>query len=148
MGLLFALGRLGDAKGRGDEEAANAFFTASVLLMIVLAYLLWVLFALFHDAVFIFFGASEEILPKVMEYAKWIIRLFPIFIAPTFIGSFVRNDRNPRLAMAAVIAGDGLNRRLQYRLLNLNIIFKSGSLYKKYVFISPLPFTSMSMEFP
>ena len=42
----------------------------------------------------------------------------------------------------------GLNRRLQYRLLNLNIIFKSGSLYKKYVFISPLPFTSMSMEFP
>ena len=42
----------------------------------------------------------------------------------------------------------GLNRCLQYRLLNLNIIFKSGSLYKKYVFISPLPFTSMSMEFP
>lgn len=30
-------GRLGDAKGRGDEEAANAFFTASVILMIVLA---------------------------------------------------------------------------------------------------------------
>lgn len=94
--------RLGDAKGRGDEEAANAFFTASVLLMIVLASLLWVLFALFHDAVFIFFGASEEILPKVMEYAKWIIRFFPIFIAPTFIGSFVRNDGNPRLATFTV----------------------------------------------
>ena len=94
--------RLGDAKGRGDEEAANAFFTASVLLMIVLASLLWVLFALFHDAVFIFFGASEEILPKVMEYAKWIIRFFPISIAPTFIGSFVRNDGNPRLATFTV----------------------------------------------
>ena len=40
---------------RGDEEAANAFFTASVLLMIMLAAILWVLFALFHDAVFIFF---------------------------------------------------------------------------------------------
>ena len=96
------IGSLGDAKGRGDEEAANAFFTASVLLMIVLASLLWVLFALFHDAVFIFFGASEEILPKVMEYAKWIIRFFPIFIAPTFIGSFVRNDGNPRLATFTV----------------------------------------------
>lgn len=49
-----------------------------------------------------FFGASEEILPKVMEYAKWIIRFFPIFIAPTFIGSFVRNDGNPRLATFTV----------------------------------------------
>lgn len=109
--------RLGDAKGRGDEEAANAFFTASVLLMIVLASILWVLFALFHDAVFIFFGASEEILPKVMEYAKWIIRFFPIFIAPTFIGSFVRNDGNPHLAMAAVIAGGALNVFLDWLLV-------------------------------
>ena len=51
------VGRLGSARrceGRDDEEAANAFFTASVFLMIVLASLLWVLFALFHDAVFIF----------------------------------------------------------------------------------------------
>ena len=44
-----------------------------------------------------------------MEYAVWLIRFFPVFIAPTFIGSFIRNDGAPGLAMAAVVVGGCVN---------------------------------------
>lgn len=48
-------------------------------------------------------------MPKVMEYAEWIIRFFPFFIAPTFVSSFIRNDGAPSLAMTAVIIGGCIN---------------------------------------
>lgn len=48
-------------------------------------------------------------MPKVMEYARWLIWFLPVFIAPTFISSFIRNDGNPGLAMAAVITGGSIN---------------------------------------
>ena len=48
-------------------------------------------------------------MPKVMEYARWLIWFLPVFILPTFISSFVRNDGAPGLAMAAVIIGGCVN---------------------------------------
>lgn len=48
-------------------------------------------------------------MPKVMEYAQWIVRFFPVFIAPTFINSFIRNDGAPTLAMGAVVIGGAVN---------------------------------------
>ena len=56
-------------------------------------------------------------MPKVMEYAEWIIRFFPFFIAPTFVSSFIRNDGAPTLAMAAVIIGGCVNMFLDWFLV-------------------------------
>lgn len=97
------------ARGEGKEEKANAYYTASLLTISVATVLLWVVFFLFHDAIFAFFGADERILPKVMEYAKWLILFLPLFIIPTFLGAFLRNDGAPTLAMAAVILGGCAN---------------------------------------
>lgn len=98
-----------NAKGRGNENKGNAYFTASLLLMVFLTVVFWCAFALFHEQIFTFFGADKTIMPKVMEYAEWLIWFFPIFIAPTFISSFIRNDGAPGLAMLAVIAGGCTN---------------------------------------
>lgn len=112
LGILCGVGGsvlMSNAKGKGSEEKGNAYFSASILLMAILTAIIWAAFALFSEQIFTFFGADEATLPKVMEYAVWLIRFFPVFIAPTFIGSFVRNDGAPGLAMAAVIIGGCVN---------------------------------------
>lgn len=48
-------------------------------------------------------------MPKVLEYAQWIIRFFPLFILTNFMGTFLRNDGAPGRAMAAVLCGGCLN---------------------------------------
>ena len=100
---------MSNARGKGNEEKGNAYFTASILLMGWLTVIVWIAFGLFHKEIFTFFGADAEIMPKVMEYAEWIIWFFPVFIAPTFISSFIRNDGAPGLAMAAVLIGGCVN---------------------------------------
>lgn len=100
---------MGNAKGEGNEEKGNAYFTAAVILVCSLIAIGWVAFALFHNHIFAFFGADESLMPKVMEYAKWLIWFFPVFIAPTVISAFIRNDGAPGLAMGAVIIGGCTN---------------------------------------
>lgn len=100
---------LGTAKGEGREEKGNAYFTASVILMAAITAAAWLAFIFCHNEIFIFFGANTEVMPKVMEYAAWLIRFFPVFIAPGFISAFIRNDNAPGLTMAAVIAGGAVN---------------------------------------
>ena len=77
--------------------------------MLFLILLVWIIFALFHQQIFTFFGADAELMPKIMEYARWLIWFLPVFILPTFISSFIRNDGAPGLAMAAVIIGGCVN---------------------------------------
>lgn len=112
LGILCGVGGsvlYGNARGEGKIEKANALFTAATGLMAALTILVWIGFAVFHEPVFTFFGADAELMPKVMEYARWLIWFLPVFIAPTFISSFIRNDGNPGLAMAAVITGGSIN---------------------------------------
>lgn len=99
----------GNARGEGKEEKANALFTAATGLMVALILLAWTIFALFHESIFTFFGADAELMSKVMEYARWLIWFLPVFILPTFISSFIRNDGAPGLAMGAVIIGGCVN---------------------------------------
>ena len=98
-----------NARGEGDKEKGDAYFTASLLLMGTFVIAVWVIFALFHKPIFTFFGADSELMPKIMEYAVWIISAIPIFMTPVFISAFIRNDGAPGLAMKAVITGGCLN---------------------------------------
>lgn len=100
---------MSNARGGGEEEKSNAYFTASILLIGGLILVSWVAFALFHERVFAFFGADDTLMPKVMEYARWLIYTFPIFVMPPFLGAFIRNDGAPNLAMAAVLTGGCIN---------------------------------------
>lgn len=77
--------------------------------MMTITRLLWGGFALFHEPIFTFFGADAELMPKVMEYAWWLIGFVPIFLLSMFISAFIRNDNAPGLAMAAVIIGGCVN---------------------------------------
>ena len=108
---------MSNAKGEGKEEKGNAYYTASLILMAILSAAAWLAFILLHKEIFTFFGADEKLMPKVMEYASWIIRFLPFFIAPIFLSAFIRNDGAPTLAMAAVIIGGAVNMFLDWFLV-------------------------------
>lgn len=112
LGILFGIGGsvlMNNAKGEGNEEKGNAYFTMALLLMIGFTVLTWVLFAVCSNPLLCFFGANEGSLPVVMRYAKWLIRFWPVFPFSVFLGAFVRNDNAPGLVMAGVISGGCFN---------------------------------------
>lgn len=112
LGILFGIGGsvlMNNAKGEGNEEKGNAYYTAALILMGIFTVATWLLFAVCSKPILCFFGAKEETLPLVMEYAKWLIRCWPIFILSPFMGAFVRNDNAPGLVMAGVIIGGCFN---------------------------------------
>ncbi len=97
------------ARGEGKEEKAQAIFTAAVILMTVIGLVSWVLVYIFHEELMRLFGADDETMPYVLDYAMWLIYFFPTFMSSTFLGAFLRNDGVPDLAMKAVMAGGLLN---------------------------------------
>lgn len=101
--------QMSKAKGEGNENKGNKYFTSSLFLMGAITIVVWILLALFHKPVFKFFGTNSEIMSYVMAYAKWMLFFFPAFIFPPFIGAFIRNDGNPNLVMTAVTVGGCIN---------------------------------------
>lgn len=100
---------MSSARGEGKDEKGSAYFTAAFLLVVILTAVTWLAFALFHKELFSFFGADAQLMPKVMEYAVWLIRFLPFFIAEPFLGTFIRNDGAPTLVMTSVIIGGAVN---------------------------------------
>lgn len=96
---------MANAKGEGLEERGNAYFTAALVLVLGVIVVGWVVFFFFHEPVFRFFGATDENMPYVLDYGKWLVWCFPGYILPIFLGAFLRNDGAPGLAMAAVVTG-------------------------------------------
>ena len=112
FGILFGIGGsvlMNNAKGEGNEEKGNAYFTTALILVVGFTVVTWVLFARFSKPILFFFGATQGTLPLVMRYVQWLIRCWSIFIFSTFIGAFVRNDNAPGLVMAGVISGGCFN---------------------------------------
>ena len=112
FGVLGSIGGsvlYGNARGAGDGARANALFSSAAVLMTVMTGILWALLLLFPHPLLRFFGADGELLPTVMEYARWLILFLPVFMAPIFLSAFIRNDGAPALVMAAVISGGCVN---------------------------------------
>lgn len=100
---------LGKSRGEGNFEKGNAYFTASLILVSVFTLIAWIVFLVFSEPILRFFGADDSLMPEVRAYAKWLIWFLPVFLLPTSLGAFLRNDGAPRLAMAAVIIGGCVN---------------------------------------
>ena len=112
FGFLCGIGgsvRFGKARGESRMEKANAYYTASLILVLVLTALVWPFTALFRKEIFTLFGASSALMPLVLEYGDWIIGTFPAFILSAYFTCMVRCDGAPNVVMGAVIAGGVFN---------------------------------------
>ena len=113
LGLLMGIGgsvlfsmRRGGGESRGSE---NQFFTAAVIGSVILAALAWAGMLLFERPILLFFGADETLLRLAEEYLHPVMYVLPFFLFGQVLSAFVRNDGNPGLATAAVLAGGVFN---------------------------------------
>ena len=116
-GALFGVGGavlFSVAMGNGDTDRAKRYFTIAALLNT--AFVLFYLVAgnIFLEPILTFLGATDLTWAYAYDYAKWLMLGTPVFAFSVFLQSFVRNDKNPKLAMVAVITGGVLNTILDW----------------------------------
>ena len=112
LGLLCGVGSsvyLGKSRGEGNMEKSNAYFSASLLLTVLFTILAWVGFSVFSEKIYLFFGATETLMPFIKEYTDLIILAMPLLILAPYLSCVVRADGSPNKVMAAVIIGGVFN---------------------------------------
>ncbi len=116
-GLLFGVGGgvlLSISKGKGDEHGAREYFTAALCMAAVAGVFYVTAGHLLFDPVTKFLGRNETMDLYVREYGRILVWGAPVFLLSSFLQAFVRNDRAPKMAMAAVITGGVTNVILDY----------------------------------
>ena len=104
--VLFSTLR-GSGKTRHEDE--NEYFTTALGLSVVFAALWWIVIAFFDVPMLRLFGASDALLPLAQSYVLPIKFVVPFFLFNQMLAAFLRNDGNPGLATAGVLAGGIFN---------------------------------------
>ena len=113
IGLMAGIGGsvlYGASRGKCDStREANEYFTASLLCGGMLIVAAWIVIAMFHRPLLIFFGADETLLALAVRYLQPILFTLPFFAFNEMLAAFLRNDGHPGLATAAVLSGGVFN---------------------------------------
>lgn len=104
--VLFAAIR---GKGGAQTRQSNEYFTVSVIGSAVLSAAAWIVIALFDRELLLFFGADASTLTLAREYVRPIKFVIPCFLFTQMLAAYLRNDKNPALATAGVLAGGLFN---------------------------------------
>lgn len=97
------------ARGGGNREKGDAYFTAATVLVALLTAAACLLGNLFQDELYRLCGANDTLLPFAREYGEWIFAFLPCFVATNFLGSFIRTDGSPKFVMFATLTGGVIN---------------------------------------
>lgn len=96
-------------KQKEDKDQSNQYFTASVIGSVILGAIVWMAVFFFERELLLMFGASEDTMFLAREYVKPIRFAIPLFLFNQMLAAYLRNDKNPALATAAVLAGGIFN---------------------------------------
>lgn len=108
-GVLFSI-----SKGRGEEKAARDYFTSGFLCAVALSIFYLIFSNLLFEPLMKFLGSNEAMGELVDSYGRVLVAGAPAFLFSAFLQAFVRNDKAPKVAMAAVITGGVSNVVLDY----------------------------------
>ena len=117
LGMMLGIGgatRYAICKAREDDREADASFSTAFLTGLGAGILLAVLGLLLSQPMARLLGAEERILPMCADYLRTVLTFAPFFILNHILVAFVRNDGNPKLAMAAMLVGSLSNVVLDY----------------------------------
>ncbi len=117
IGLLFGVGAstvISIERGSGRDTAANEAFTLCMILLVLCGVILGGLSLLFLEPLAYALGATEELLPYVMEYMRPIVIGTLTFILMYACGILLRSDHAPKLAMISMLIGNISNIFLDY----------------------------------
>lgn len=116
-GLMIGMGggtRYSILKSRGDDEKADRVFTAAVCIAACSALVFVLCGAFLSGAIAKMLGADITVFDMTNTYLKVMLLFAPAFLFNHLFQCFVRNDGNPSLSMAAMIAGSLSNVVLDY----------------------------------
>lgn len=117
MGLMIGIGggiKYSIFKSKDMDDDANTIFTNAVVLGVSIACLFVILGIFFSDKLVRFLGADDSIFEMTNTYLRVMMLFAPAFFMNNILQCFVRNDRNPRLSMAAMVIGSISNVILDY----------------------------------
>jgi len=97
------------AKGEGNEEKGNAYFTSAVCLVAVITLAVWGIGNLIQNDFYRLCGADEVLMPYAKEYGAWIFACLPSFVITAFLGAFIRTDGSPKYVMCSTLIGGVVN---------------------------------------
>lgn len=96
-------------QSKDKEDSSNEYFTVSILGAIVFSLIAWFVIIFFDKELLMLFGADESTLTLAREYVYPIKFVIPCFLFTQAMAAYLRNDKNPALATAAVLAGGVFN---------------------------------------
>lgn len=115
VALLFGIGGAANfslSLGRGDKEDA-ARTVSNVLYMVILFGVLYaVLVEIFLTPMLNAFGATENVLPFAVKYARITAIGMPFLIFTNAISALIRADGSPKYSMTCMVTGAVLNTAL------------------------------------
>ena len=114
IGLLMGIGGsvlFSTIRGRngGDTKESNEYFTLSIIGSAILSVIVWLIIIFFDRQLLVFFGADESTLALAQQYVAPIKFVIPCFLFINTLSAYLRNDKNPGLATAAVLIGGLFN---------------------------------------
>ena len=100
--------------GKGSKKTANTVFNTSVVSLFLVSAAISFLGIIFIKDLAHLLGADESMTELVCDYLKYLLYFSPALIFSYALATFLRNDNNPGLGMAAMIFGGLANGVLDY----------------------------------
>lgn len=117
MGLMIGIGgatRFSILKTQNKSEKANKVFSISVKFGIIIGIIFAIVGIFGSKALALLLGADADTLPLTKRYLETILCFAPFFIMNNILIAFIRNDKNPKLSMIAMLTGSFSNIVLDY----------------------------------
>lgn len=102
------------ALGRGNVTKAQRIFSLSFLMMFVIVSIIIVASLWKMEFISYLFGADAQTYPYVKDYLYIVLVFGMIYTIENLLSIFIRNDGNPKLAMAGLIVTSIVNIILNY----------------------------------
>lgn len=99
---------------RKEYDKARSYFNNALLVTIVLSLAILLFSVIFNGQIVNLLGATSDTFNEANSYFIWFIVFVPFFMLNYALGTWVRNDGSPRLAMSGQILGALTNIILDY----------------------------------
>ena len=117
IGLLFGIGSgilISAEDGMGNKKKANQYFITGFISILTVAIILCLIWNHYLEPLCVILGANSDTINLVLEYGKCIMMFAPVFMMSNYFAPIIRNMKNPKLVMCAVLTGSLLNIVLDY----------------------------------
>ncbi|HEY4536833.1 MAG TPA: MATE family efflux transporter [Erysipelothrix sp.] len=117
------------SKGKNDFAMARSYFNHGFYFMLGIGLIILLISLLFTDQIIWILGATEAIFNEAKTYFLAFIVFVPFFMMNYALGTWIRNDGNPKLAMISQIMGAIINIVLDYVFMGpLNLGIKGAAI--------------------